>query len=78
MHEVIILIRTMLVVAYMPSFPLRKIDIQEECPYKPPPRGHHGGKHFFTSSWCSGQSKFAARESNTLTVFSLATGEKVS
>ena len=32
----------------------------------------------FKSNWCKGQSKFATRDSKTLTMFSFATGENVS
>jgi hypothetical protein len=46
MHEVTILIHTMLVVAYIPLVPLRKTSILAECPYKLPPQDHHGGRHF--------------------------------
>jgi hypothetical protein len=46
MHEVTILIHTMLVVAYIPLVPLRKTNILVECPNKPPPQDHHGGRHF--------------------------------
>ena len=34
-------------------------------------------KAFFTSNWCSGQSKFAVRKINTLTTFNFSIGEKV-
>ena len=46
MHKVIVLIHTMLVVAYMPPWPLIKASILKGCPYKPPPLDHNGGMHF--------------------------------
>ena len=46
MLEVIALVHTMLIVAYMRSLPLRWQYNLVEYPYKFPLQVHHGGRHF--------------------------------